>query len=338
MPKLSIIVPVYNVEKYIRRCIDSISNQSFEDFELLLIDDGSTDNSGKICDEYAKKDKRIVCIHQENSGVSAARNKGLDIAKGDYIGFVDSDDYIHKDMYKELIYHLEENNADVSICSIILTFENYAKPKENTGKVQVFCGKKTCYENLLLNNFGFFVYNKIFKRDLCGQVRFNIKMKIAEDAYFNYLTWKYIDKVVKIEKALYFYVQERDGRATGSGFSDCSMQLLDYYKLVYEDIKNEESIIDCWFAGYMQQSVLALLGLIFQTYKSEKNARKLNEYSLLIDEVIVNRSKITKNKYISKKNKLALLFVSISPSLYCFLYLTLRKVRDKYRIVKGRYK
>lgn len=338
MPKLSIIVPVYNVEKYIKRCINSILDQCFENFELLLIDDGSTDNSGKICDEYAKKDKRIVCVHQENSGVSAARNKGLDIAKGDYIGFVDSDDYIHKDMYKELIYYLEENDADVSICSMTFVFGNYNKSEENIGNIKVFYGRKACHENLLLNNFGLYVCNKIFKRDLCEQFRFDIKMKVAEDAYFNYLVLKNANRIVKINKGLYFYVQQREGSVTSNGFTDCRVQVLDYYKLVYEDIENEENMIDCWFAGYMQQGVFVLLSLIFQTYKSEKNAKKLNEYSLLIDEVIANRSRIIKNKYISKKNKLAMLLISISPNLYCSLYLILRKVRGKYRIMKGRFK
>lgn len=335
MAKLSIIVPVYNVEKYINKCIDSILNQTFWDFELLLIDDGSTDNSGKICDEYAKRDKRIVCVHKENGGVSAARNKGLDIAKGDYIGFVDGDDYIHKDMYKELIYHLEKDNADVSICSATLVFGNYNKSEANTGEVYFFCGKKTCYENLLLNNFGFSICNKIFKRDLCESLRFDVEMKVAEDSYFNYLALKHVNKVVKINKALYFYVKEREGSAMSSDFSDCHMQILEYYKLVYEDIKNEESMIDCWLASYMQ-GIIVLLNMIFQAYKNGKNTKKLNEYSLLIDEVIVNRSRIIKNKYISKKNKLAVLLISISPNLYCSLYLILRKVRSKYRIMKGR--
>lgn len=97
MPKISIIVPVYNVEKYLRKCIDSILNQTFKDFELILIDDGSTDESGKICDEYNLKDNRIKVIHKENGGLSSARNAGLDIAQGEYIGFVDSDDWIESD-------------------------------------------------------------------------------------------------------------------------------------------------------------------------------------------------------------------------------------------------
>lgn len=99
MPTISIIVPVYNVEAYLCRCIDSILAQTFTDFELILVDDGSPDNCSSICDEYAKKDSRIVVVHKENGGLSDARNTGLDIAKGEYIGFVDSDDFIHPQTY-----------------------------------------------------------------------------------------------------------------------------------------------------------------------------------------------------------------------------------------------
>ena len=139
-PKISIIVPVYKVEKYIHKCIDSILNQTFKDFELILVDDGSPDNCGKICDEYAKKDSRVIVIHKENGGLSSARNSGLDIARGDYIGFVDSDDYIENDMY-ELLYNLcEENNCDISSCSSIIHFPN--KKVINGGHELIIHNKK----------------------------------------------------------------------------------------------------------------------------------------------------------------------------------------------------
>lgn len=116
MPKISIIVPIYNTEKYLQRCIDSILNQTFKDFELILVNDGSTDLSGKIIEDYARKDKRIKTLHIENSGQGAARNRGLDIATGDYIGFVDSDDWIHQDMYQVL--YRECRNQNTQICQI----------------------------------------------------------------------------------------------------------------------------------------------------------------------------------------------------------------------------
>ncbi|MEG0087047.1 MAG: glycosyltransferase, partial [Niameybacter sp.] len=115
-PTLSIIVPVYNVEKYLPKCIESILAQSFTDFEVILIDDGATDKSGEICEEYANKDTRIKIIHKENGGLSSARNAGIELSNGNYIGFVDSDDFIHPQMYEILLREARSSNSDVVIC------------------------------------------------------------------------------------------------------------------------------------------------------------------------------------------------------------------------------
>ena len=122
---ISIIVPVYKVEKYLDKCINSIVSQTYKNLEVILVDDGSPDSCGKMCDEWTKKDTRIKVIHKENGGLSDARNFGLDCAKGKYIQFVDSDDYIEKDMIEFLYKNLKENNADISICS------NYMVDEEN---------------------------------------------------------------------------------------------------------------------------------------------------------------------------------------------------------------
>src|SRR4051812_47980519 len=118
-PKISIIVPVYNVQSFIRECIESILGQSFVDFELILVNDGSSDQSGFICDEYSNTDKRIVVIHKENGGQSSARNMGIESAKGEFIGFVDSDDWIHSDMYKTLYSKVMETNAEIIACNLL---------------------------------------------------------------------------------------------------------------------------------------------------------------------------------------------------------------------------
>ncbi len=116
MPIISVIVPVYNVEEYIHRCIDSILAQTFKEFELILVDDGSPDQSGKICDEYALIDSRIKVIHKKNGGLSDARNAGLEVAQGEYIGFVDSDDFIESDMYEKLLEACKENSSQIAMC------------------------------------------------------------------------------------------------------------------------------------------------------------------------------------------------------------------------------
>lgn len=118
---LSVIVPVYKVEPYLRRCIDSIRNQTYQNLQIILVDDGSPDNCGAICNEYTKIDSRIMAVHQKNEGLSGARNNGLLFAKGEYIAFVDSDDWIHPTMYQTLITMMEENDLDMARCSIIET-------------------------------------------------------------------------------------------------------------------------------------------------------------------------------------------------------------------------
>ena len=116
--KVSIVIPVYNVEKYIERCLKSILNQTLDSIEVIVIDDGSTDNSGKICDEFSTKYKNVKTFHKRNGGVSSARNLGISIAKGEYIGFVDPDDFIHVNMYKELYENAKKVNSDIAICSV----------------------------------------------------------------------------------------------------------------------------------------------------------------------------------------------------------------------------
>ena len=115
-PLISVIIPVYNVEKYLRRCLDSVIAQTYQNLEIICVDDGSIDDSGKICDQYAVRDARIKVIHQENQGLSAARNRGLDAAEGEYIAFVDSDDYILEDMYKKMLDKLLDYSVDLCVC------------------------------------------------------------------------------------------------------------------------------------------------------------------------------------------------------------------------------
>ena len=117
-PKISIVVPVYNVEEYLRKCIDSILSQKFKEFELILVNDGSEDESGVICNEYVIKDDRVKVIHKSNGGLSSARNAGIDLSRCDYIGFVDSDDWIDDDMFEKLYFAIEKEKCDMAICRL----------------------------------------------------------------------------------------------------------------------------------------------------------------------------------------------------------------------------
>ena len=148
-PKISIIVPVYNVEKYIRRCLDSIAAQTFTDWECICVDDGTPDASGKICDEYAQKDGRFVVIHKENGGVSSARNVGLDVAKGEYVTFCDSDDWVEKEMLEVFYNTALKNDAEVVISGFRTTDEhgNYQEFLPSAGWLTMPRDFQSCFNS-----------------------------------------------------------------------------------------------------------------------------------------------------------------------------------------------
>lgn len=210
--KLSVIVPVYKVEKYIQRCLESIINQTYRDLEIILIDDESPDNCGKICDEYAKKDNRIRVIHQKNGKQSGARNSGLDIATGDYVTFVDSDDWIDEDMYRTIIEIAENKHADIVECGYRFyrpwKTENKYLCFDDTEKISEFTNTEAL--NMLYfgpQRFGgltIMVWNKIYRAELLKNIRF-LKGYIFEDVEFTPKAFFYANKIVKYEKTYYNY-------------------------------------------------------------------------------------------------------------------------------------
>ena len=206
--KLSVIVPVYNSEKFLQRCINSILHQTYKDLELILIDDGSTDSSGSICDSFADIDSRVTVLHQKNSGVSEARNLGLNTAKGDYITFVDSDDYIDSNMYEKLISRLLEFNADISHCGYKRVNPEGIIQKEVHGTHKVLCQNSIEAANCFLQGkyFNCGIWNKLFKASLFENVRFNTNLKINEDVVVGFLAFQNAKKIVFVDETYYCYV------------------------------------------------------------------------------------------------------------------------------------
>ena len=138
---ISVIIPVYNVEKYLRRCIDSVINQTYKNLEIIIVDDGSTDNSSNICDEYTNKDSRVKVVHKENGGLSSARNVGIELAKGDLIAFVDSDDYIELEMYEKLKENMDKYDSDIAICQYYNSFKYSIKRQIGVEEEKIYEGK-----------------------------------------------------------------------------------------------------------------------------------------------------------------------------------------------------
>ena len=184
---ISVIVPIYQTERYLPRCIDSILAQSFRDFELLLIDDGSKDNSGAICDRYARQDSRVRVFHKENGGVSDTRNFGLDHAKGDYIAFVDSDDYIGHDYLKILMEMAVENDADMTIISFQQTDTEDMVFVESVDQRTVYSGRETFQEMVKASLFDTHICAKLFKAELFCNLRFPVGKTYEDLAVIPYI-------------------------------------------------------------------------------------------------------------------------------------------------------
>ena len=183
MPKISVIIPVYKVEEYLKRCVDSVIGQTLRDIEIILVDDGSPDNCPAICDEYAKKDDRVRVIHKKNGGLSDARNAGIDIAKGEFLGFVDSDDYIEADMYEYLYDLVKKENAEISMCEFFHCYQGKEPEKNEKISVETVDSETAIYYVLESKKASLTVANKIYKREIFGSdLRFPVG-KIQEDAF-----------------------------------------------------------------------------------------------------------------------------------------------------------
>ena len=219
MPRISIIVPVYNVEHVLKRCCESILHQTYADFECILVDDGSTDKSGIICDTYTGLDERFKVIHQSNRGVSAARNTGLDHARGDYLTFVDSDDCIHPEYLNVLLSSLISFDADASICNYTIFKDNVPDIKFEDNEKTIFSGEDICYKLYDYGNSGQYIapWGKLWKRKCYTGLRFPVG-KIHEDQFITYKVFFACNRVVTIDSSLYFYWVNPNS-ITNKGFS-----------------------------------------------------------------------------------------------------------------------
>lgn len=238
MIEISIIVPVYNTEKYITRCINSILEQTFENWELLLIDDGSRDSSGKICDIFQKKDSRIKVIHKKNEGVSIARNLGITLSKGNYITFIDSDDWVEND-YLEIMYKMIKiMNVDILVTGCLYKEKNRVYNPFSIGKEQVYNRDDFQIEFFKQDKFMWTIYDKLYKKYLFKNHKFDIRLKIAEDMM---LFWELISEAKRIGYyPLYKYYYDKTASQTmTSEFSSKWLHPLKVKQKIYISIRKK---------------------------------------------------------------------------------------------------
>lgn len=224
---VSVIIPVYNVEKYIRECVDSVIKQTYRDIEIILVDDGSTDSSGILCDEYAKNDLRIKVIHKQNGGLSSARNAGIEIATGDYLTFVDSDDYIALDMLEQLMYAIEHFDADFVACGITSSVDKL--DKNMMKDVLLYTKGETLKFILKEKKIVTSACGKLYSKELFERIRYPYGM-LYEDFGTTYKLVDISKRIVFVDVKKYYY-RCNFGSITKSKFSD---KHLDYYKISEE--------------------------------------------------------------------------------------------------------
>ena len=235
---VSIIVPVYKVEAYLCPCIDSVLSQTYKNWELLLIDDGSPDRCGAICDNYAEKYETISVIHQANHGVSAARNAGIEKAKGDYLLFVDSDDWIAPDMIETML--AEGNGAELIVCG----FANYYHSEDGNSDLSYDAIWSTHESAFITNDPDFevlcktaVVWNKLFRRDVVGNIRFTEGMTYGEDSLFTAIVLNNVHSAVLIPRPYYYYYRNREGNVVSAKVDERSLQFLESALRVYDELR-----------------------------------------------------------------------------------------------------
>lgn len=259
---ISVIVPVYNTKDYLEQCVQSILSQTYKDMEVLLVDDGSTDGSAELCDAFSEQDARINVIHKPNGGVSSARNAGLDAMCGEFVLFVDSDDYIHPQMCEVLVGLIGKYDADISMCfSRGTKVRDYAEPPQPSYREQCLTGVQAMELLYSGDAFSFFGYNptsnmfRLYKRSLFGSdLRYDENAVVAEDDTMTPYLLARAERIVSIDRRMY-YIYERPGSLSRSGISDerwkniCETKVRMYTERLraFEDKEKFRSLVRIWY-------------------------------------------------------------------------------------------
>lgn len=310
--KISVIVPVYNVEAYLERCVESILQQTYTHFELILINDGSTDSSGQICDHLASQYENIKVYHIENAGVSNARNMGIQLATGSWVTFIDSDDFVTQDYLATLASAVEGLNVGFVIAPLHHIKNGIVTDlPSHSGKTELWSTEETMKELLMTTRTSFFPVAKLFKRDLLADEKFNTNYHLAEDALFlTELLLKTRCSCVFIDKPVYYY-DHREGSATTSvnrhvfDTIEVYQQIIAQVSQAFPNLQYELINRECW-------SYITVYDKIIFTSREEYQKEK----SELRTWIVQHRHEIWKDAYFTTFRKVAILSLVISPWLY----------------------
>lgn len=315
MKKVSIILPVYNVEQYIKKCLESIQQQTYPNLEVIIVNDGATDKSVEYCEQICKIDSRFSVTHKENGGLSDARNVGIDKAKGDYLIFVDSDDFVSQDMVSYLVSSMENNEADIAICDPA----HYYSDRQNNdlnifypaSSVKVYEKTEALCEMFYQKSFLVSAWAKIYKKELFDDIRFPVG-KLFEDSAVMYLLFEKCEKIVYSNAKLYAYVH-RDNSITTKKFSDKDLDIL--------DISN--TILDHYSGNFRvyKAAVSYKVSVCFRILLNSSSEKKYNQIQKdCMTYILRNWRNVLFDKNVRLKNKLALISITLFNPFVKFIY------------------
>ena len=313
MELVSVIVPVYNVEKYLKKCVDSILSQSYQNIEVILINDGSLDGSGEICEAYAKKDERIKYITQNNSGLGKTRNRGIEEASGKYLLFVDSDDYIENTMIEKLYHNITESHADVASCGVYNVYRQKCIPQCEKEE-KFLCDVEKAFGLLLVGEkIPGSSCNKLYRSELLDKVKFPEGV-LYEDVKFHLDLMQIIQSVHVDTTPLYYYVH-REESITTKKFDSSAMSFIYFYEETLKVVQQKYPSVITQARFKLFWAYFALLDGIIQ----QDDYQKIPEYCKIVRYLKRNTIRILKNPYFRKGRKVGALMLLINVRLYKLL-------------------
>ena len=330
LPLISVIVPVYDVERYLCECIDSILTQSYRNLEVILVNDGSSDNSGNICDEYMKQDNRVKVIHKQNGGLSVARNAGIEIAKGELIHFIDSDDWIEADMLELLYNNLMEHNAEISCCGYYLSYINENINAFVCDELLVFNSEQGLENSLLRNVPWISSCSKLYKKEIFETIRFPLS-KRSEDIFIIAEVMSNANVIVYDITPKYYYRQRKNSISKQDAYNKDIMDFIEAYEhnLIVIREKYPKLIPLCEYRIIDSKFYVLSYIMSFKKYK------EIPEYQALLSDLRRNYDIYKSNVNFRSQDKIKLLAIKINTKLYKLL-MSINSRRHKHLRENGR--
>ncbi|MBE6959431.1 MAG: glycosyltransferase [Ruminococcaceae bacterium] len=319
-PLISVVVPVYKVEPYLKKCVESILAQTYSNLEIILVDDGSPDNCGKICDELKQKDPRIFVIHKSNGGLSSARNAGIEIARGEYIGFVDSDDTVEPNMYENLYAAIQHDKTTLAVCAVNYVYEDgKVLTKPGLGENAIFNFPEAMIEMNLHRLFDMATWSKLYHRDLFDSLRFPVG-KLSEDYYVMFHILDRAQRISYVDTRCYNYLQRKNSVTRSNKINHdheyAALEQMEYLEKNYPEMN---------VVGHVAYASAALT--VYDSYLKNKvrcPKEKLDHFKTVVRE---NQEYIKQADFLPKSKQIQFSLFGLSTVLYNIVFKTYRKIK-----------